>query len=141
MTTTSCLVMMSPEPRMTWRSAPEDEPPPREPLKAPPDSVLFRGAAARYGFGMRMKIGFLGLGTMGAPLANNLRKAGYVVTAWNRTAARAEYLVKKGATLASTPRECATGQDLVFTCLSDEKALEAVLEGEDGVLAALKAGD
>jgi len=90
---------------------------------------------------MRMKIGFLGLGTMGAPLANNLRKAGYVVTAWNRTPSRADHLVKKGATLAQTPRHCATGQDLVFTCLSDEKALEAVLEGPDGVLAGLSSGD
>jgi len=88
-----------------------------------------------------MKIGFLGLGTMGAPLANNLRKAGYLVTAWNRTPARADHLVKKGATLAASPRVCATGQDLVFTCLSDEKALEAVLEGPEGALAGLKSGD
>ncbi|OFX24637.1 MAG: 6-phosphogluconate dehydrogenase [Anaeromyxobacter sp. RBG_16_69_14] len=90
---------------------------------------------------MRMRIGFLGLGTMGAPLANNLRKAGYVVTVWNRTAEKADVIVKKGATLARTPRECASDKDLVFTCLSDEKALEAVLEGSQGVLAGLKAGD
>jgi 3-hydroxyisobutyrate dehydrogenase-like beta-hydroxyacid dehydrogenase len=90
---------------------------------------------------MRMRIGFLGLGTMGAPIANNLRKAGYAVTVWNRTADKAEALVKKGAERARTPRECATGQDLVFTCLADERALEAVLEGPDGVLAAVKAGE
>jgi 3-hydroxyisobutyrate dehydrogenase-like beta-hydroxyacid dehydrogenase len=90
---------------------------------------------------MRMRIGFLGLGTMGAPIANNLRKAGYAVTVWNRTPERAEALVKKGALRARTPRECATGQDLVFTCLADEKALEAVLEGADGVLAAVKDGE
>jgi 3-hydroxyisobutyrate dehydrogenase-like beta-hydroxyacid dehydrogenase len=90
---------------------------------------------------MRMRIGVLGLGTMGAPLANNLRKAGYTVTVWNRTAARAEPLVKKGVTQAKTPRECATGQDLVFTCLADEQALESVLEGPDGILSALKEGD
>ena len=89
---------------------------------------------------MRMRIGFLGLGTMGAPIANNLRKSGYAVTVWNRTAARAEAIVKKGATLARTPRECASGQDLVVTCLADEKALEAVLEGEDGVLSGLGEG-
>jgi len=88
-----------------------------------------------------MRIGFLGLGTMGAPLANNLRRAGHVVTVWNRTVAKAEPLVKKGAKPASSPRECAAGQDLVFLCLSDEVALEAVLEGPDGVLAALKSGD
>jgi 3-hydroxyisobutyrate dehydrogenase-like beta-hydroxyacid dehydrogenase len=90
---------------------------------------------------MRMRIGFLGLGMMGAPIANNLRKAGFTVTVWNRTVEKTEALVKKGVELARTPRECATGQDLVFTCLADEKALEAVLEGPDGVLAAVKAGE
>ncbi len=88
-----------------------------------------------------MKIGFLGLGTMGLPLANNLRRAGHLVTVWNRTADKADALVKKGALLAPTPRAAATGQQLVFTCLSDERALEAVLEGPDGVLAGLKEGD
>ncbi len=90
---------------------------------------------------MRMRIGFLGLGTMGAPLANNLRKAGYVVTVWNRTAEKASSIVRKGATLARTPRECASDKDLVFTCLADERALEAVLEGPEGALAGLKPGD
>ena len=87
-----------------------------------------------------MKIGFLGLGTMGAPMANNLRKSGHTVTVWNRTTARAEPIVRKGATLATTPRACATGQDLVFACLADEKALDAVLEGPDGALAGLGKG-
>lgn len=90
---------------------------------------------------MRMRIGFLGLGTMGAPLANNLRKAGFALTVWNRTAAHAAPLVERGATLAPSPRGCAAGQDLVFTCLSDERALEAVLEGPDGALAGLAKGD
>jgi 3-hydroxyisobutyrate dehydrogenase-like beta-hydroxyacid dehydrogenase len=89
---------------------------------------------------MRMRIGFLGLGTMGAPLANNLRKAGHVITVWNRTPAKAEALVRKGAAQAATPGECARGQDLVFTCLADEQALEAVLQGEGGLLAALGPG-
>jgi 3-hydroxyisobutyrate dehydrogenase-like beta-hydroxyacid dehydrogenase len=88
-----------------------------------------------------MRIGFLGLGTMGAPLANNLRRAGHTVTVWNRTLSKAEPLVKKGARPAASPRECATGQELVFTCVTDEKALEAVLEGPEGVLAGLVAGD
>src|ERR687888_2702346 len=90
---------------------------------------------------MRMRIGFLGLGTMGAPIANNLRKAGHTVTVWNRTPSKAEPVVKKGAAQATTPRACATGQDLVFTCLADEKALEAVLEGPEGILAGLRPGD
>lgn len=90
---------------------------------------------------MRMRIGFLGLGTMGTPLANNLRKAGFTITAWNRTAAKVAPLVEKGGTLALTPRECALHKDLVFTCLTDEDALEAVLEGENGLLAGLGQGD
>jgi 3-hydroxyisobutyrate dehydrogenase-like beta-hydroxyacid dehydrogenase len=90
---------------------------------------------------MRMRIGFLGLGTMGEPIANNLRKAGHELTVWNRTPTKADHIVGKGGTLARTPRECATGRDLVFSCLSDEKALEAVLGGEDGALAALREGD
>ena len=90
---------------------------------------------------MRLRIGFLGLGTMGAPIANNLRKAGHDVTVWNRTASKTEHIVKKGAKLARTPRECAAGRDIVLTCLSDEKALDAVLDGPDGVLAGLAEGD
>jgi len=90
---------------------------------------------------MRMRIGFLGIGTMGAPLANNLRKAGYAITAWNRSAARLAPLVEKGVSAAATPRACAEGKDLVFTCLADERALAAVLEGPEGALAGLRSGD
>jgi 3-hydroxyisobutyrate dehydrogenase-like beta-hydroxyacid dehydrogenase len=90
---------------------------------------------------MRMRIGFLGLGTMGEPVANNLRKAGHDLTVWNRTAAKANHITSKGGTLAKTPRDCAAGKDLVFACVSDEKALDAVLDGPDGALAGMKAGD
>jgi 3-hydroxyisobutyrate dehydrogenase-like beta-hydroxyacid dehydrogenase len=90
--------------------------------------------------GRTMKIGFLGTGTMGAPMANNLRKSGHTVTVWNRTGSRADTLVKKGAKSAPTPREAATGQDLVFLCLSDEKAVDAALDGPDGALAGLGKG-
>jgi 3-hydroxyisobutyrate dehydrogenase-like beta-hydroxyacid dehydrogenase len=88
-----------------------------------------------------MRIGFVGLGTMGEPIANNLRKAGHELTVWNRTPAKANHIVSKGGKLAATARECATGRDLVFTCVSDEQALHAVLEGPDGVLAGLAEGD
>src|SRR6266511_3716938 len=90
---------------------------------------------------MRMRIGFLGLGTMGEPIANNLRKAGHEVTVWNRTRSKADHIVSKGGKLARTPRECAAGRDLVFTCLADEKALDAVLDGPEGALAGLARGD
>jgi 3-hydroxyisobutyrate dehydrogenase-like beta-hydroxyacid dehydrogenase len=88
-----------------------------------------------------MRIGFVGLGTMGEPIANNLRKAGHELTVWNRTPARSSHIVSKGGKLAATARECAAGRDLVFTCVSDERALESVLEGADGVLAGLAEGD
>ncbi len=88
-----------------------------------------------------MRIGFLGLGTVGEPVANNLRKAGHELTVWNRTPAKADHIVSKGGTLAKTPKACAQDKDLVFTCLSDEKALDAVLDGPDGALAGLEAGD
>ena len=84
-----------------------------------------------------MRIGFLGTGTMGAPLANNLRKSGHTLTVWNRDAAKADALVKKGARGAATPREAVADQELVFLCLADEKAIDAVLDGPDGALAGL----
>jgi 3-hydroxyisobutyrate dehydrogenase-like beta-hydroxyacid dehydrogenase len=90
---------------------------------------------------MRLRIGFLGLGTMGEPIANNLRKTGHDVTVWNRTPAKADHIVSKGGKRARTPRECATGKDIVFTCLADERALDAVLDGPDGALAGLTKGD
>jgi 3-hydroxyisobutyrate dehydrogenase-like beta-hydroxyacid dehydrogenase len=89
---------------------------------------------------MRMRIGFVGLGTMGEPIANNLRKAGHELTVWNRTAAKASHIVSKGGKLAATARECASGKDLVFTCVADEAALEAVLGGPEGVLAGMAEG-
>jgi 3-hydroxyisobutyrate dehydrogenase-like beta-hydroxyacid dehydrogenase len=88
-----------------------------------------------------MRIGFVGLGTMGQPMAGNLRKTGYAITAWDRTPSRTQHLASKGGQVAGTPRECAAGQDLVLTCVSDERALDAVLSGEDGVLAGMKRGD
>ena len=88
-----------------------------------------------------MRIGFVGLGTMGEPIANNLRRAGHELTVWNRTPAKANHIVSKGGRLASTPRECATAKDLVFICVSDEHALHSVLEGEEGVLSGLAEGD
>jgi 3-hydroxyisobutyrate dehydrogenase-like beta-hydroxyacid dehydrogenase len=85
-------------------------------------------------------VGFIGLGLMGHPMALNLLKAGYALTVWNRTRARAEDLVKAGATLAETPRETAAGADVLFMIVSDPPAVEAVLWGADGALAGLRKG-
>jgi 3-hydroxyisobutyrate dehydrogenase-like beta-hydroxyacid dehydrogenase len=90
---------------------------------------------------MPIQIGFLGLGTMGFAMANNIRKTGLGLTVWNRTPERAQPFASKGVRIASTPRECAAGRDAVITCVSDEKALDAILDGPNGVLAGLKPGD
>jgi 3-hydroxyisobutyrate dehydrogenase-like beta-hydroxyacid dehydrogenase len=87
-----------------------------------------------------MKLGFIGLGKMGAPMARNLVKAGYDLTAYNRTRKKAEELAQEGIRLASSAAEAAAGADAVFTMLSDDQALASVVFGEEGIAAALKPG-
>ncbi|WP_158807961.1 NAD(P)-dependent oxidoreductase [Beijerinckia sp. L45] len=87
-----------------------------------------------------MDIGFIGLGAMGAGVAGNLVKAGHAVTVWNRTASKADALVAAGARLAETPKAAATGMHIVFSILADDPALQAVLDGGDGLLAGLPKG-
>lgn len=86
------------------------------------------------------KIGFIGLGTMGAPMAANLLKQGYEVTVYNRTSAKSEALTEQGATIATTPRDAANAVDTVITMVSDDASIAAVYEGKDGLLAGLQAG-
>lgn len=86
------------------------------------------------------KIGFIGLGTMGAPMAANLLKQGYEVTVYNRTASKCEPLVELGASACSTPREAAAQADTVITMVSDDSSIAAVYDGEDGLLAGLRQG-
>lgn len=90
--------------------------------------------------GMSRKVGFIGLGLMGRPMATNLLKAGHSVTVWNRTASRAEELVKAGAKLAKSPREAAELSQVLITIVSDPPALESVLWGDGGALGGLKRG-
>jgi 3-hydroxyisobutyrate dehydrogenase-like beta-hydroxyacid dehydrogenase len=86
-----------------------------------------------------MRIGFLGLGNMGAAIAANLVRARYDVAVWNRSANKASALIEAGAVLAPTPKAAAAGRDVVFSMLADDAALEAVLSGDDGLLAGLRA--
>jgi 3-hydroxyisobutyrate dehydrogenase len=72
-------------------------------------------------------IGFIGLGTMGGPMALNLQKAGFPLLLWNRTAARAETLLRGGAELAADPAEVFRRCPLVLTMLVDGEALDQVL--------------
>lgn len=92
----------------------------------------------------KTKVGLIGLGLMGQPMAMNLVKAGFPLTIWNRTSSRATELVALGATLAKSPKEVAAGSDVLITIVSDPPALEGVLWGANGkdagALAGLKPG-
>jgi 3-hydroxyisobutyrate dehydrogenase-like beta-hydroxyacid dehydrogenase len=83
-----------------------------------------------------MRVAFLGLGIMGRPMALNLVKAGHEVTVWNRTPGK----TVEGATVAASPSEAARGQEVVWTCVSDTKALDSILFGSQGVHESLAEG-
>jgi 2-hydroxy-3-oxopropionate reductase len=85
------------------------------------------------------RIAFLGTGLMGEPMAANLLKAGFPLTAWNRTLAKAEALRPAGATVAQSAAAAADGADVVITTLEGGPVVEAVLF-EGGVVGALKRG-
>ena len=86
------------------------------------------------------QIAFVGLGTMGAAMAANLRRAGFELTVWNRTPGRAAALIELGAREAATPAEAARAADVVVCCVSDTPDVEAVLFGADGVATGLSSG-
>lgn len=83
-----------------------------------------------------MRIGFIGLGKMGGAMAANLLTAGHTLSVWNRSPDKAAPLVAQGAARAASPAEAAAGAEIVVTMLADDAALEAVVFGEDGFLAA-----
>jgi 3-hydroxyisobutyrate dehydrogenase-like beta-hydroxyacid dehydrogenase len=86
------------------------------------------------------RIGFAGLGAMGAGIAQRLLDAGYEVVGWNRTKEKAQPLIDAGMAWADTPRELAASVDLLFTMLTNTAAIEATAGGDDGVLAGLRDG-
>lgn len=89
---------------------------------------------------MDMKLGFIGMGIMGAPMARNLLRAGFDVTVWNRTAAKCEPLRDAGATVAADLGELARTVDIIFICVSDTPDVGAVLFGPDGLANDLRCG-
>lgn len=86
-----------------------------------------------------MNIGFLGLGTMGMPMAANLLAAGHVVRVWNRSPAPAQALLARGGLAASTPAEAAEEVDVLISMLADDEATRSTVL-DMGVLAALRPG-
>ena len=89
---------------------------------------------------MAEKIGFIGLGIMGGPMARNLIDAGYEVVLYNRTKEKAKEIASGGATVADSPRDVAESSDVIVTMLSDSPQVEEVVAGEDGVLEGIKEG-
>jgi 3-hydroxyisobutyrate dehydrogenase-like beta-hydroxyacid dehydrogenase len=85
-----------------------------------------------------MKIGFLGTGQMGTPMAMRLLAAGHELRVWNRTEGRTEPLLREGAIAAGTPAEAELGADAVITMLFDDAAHEDVLFGSNGLMDALE---
>jgi len=85
-------------------------------------------------------VAFIGLGTMGGAMAANLARAGFAVTAWNRTAGKAADLLDLGVTEAPTAAAAAARADIVVVCVSDTPDVEAVLFGPDGVVDGAKPG-
>ena len=85
------------------------------------------------------KVAFIGLGTMGFPMAGHLLHAGCQVTVYNRTASKAQAWVEKfGGKAAARPREAAEDADVVFTCVGNDSDLRSVLLGENGAFAGMK---
>ncbi len=84
-----------------------------------------------------MKVGIIGLGNMGLPIAENILNNGYELVVYNRTTSKANPLVQKGAILAKTPYEVAQKTNFVFTILSDDEATRQTVFGETGILAGL----
>jgi 3-hydroxyisobutyrate dehydrogenase-like beta-hydroxyacid dehydrogenase len=86
-----------------------------------------------------MRVGFIGLGQMGAGMAANLLKAGHEVTVYNRSPEKAESLAGQGAEVAPSVADACRG-DVVFTMLADDAAVEGVTFGDGGIIAALAPG-
>jgi 3-hydroxyisobutyrate dehydrogenase-like beta-hydroxyacid dehydrogenase len=88
------------------------------------------------------KVAFIGLGVMGYPMAGHLKtRGGHEVTVYNRTAAKAEkWVAQFGGKTAPTPREAASGAELVFTCVGNDDDLRAVTVGAEGAFAGMSKG-
>jgi 3-hydroxyisobutyrate dehydrogenase-like beta-hydroxyacid dehydrogenase len=89
---------------------------------------------------MALKVGFIGLGIMGQPMAMNVVKAGYEVAVYNRSAEKTKSLGDAGAKVTSSPKEAAEEADAIILMLAGPEAIKAVLEGPDGLLAGMGEG-
>ena len=86
------------------------------------------------------KVGFIGLGVMGSQMVNRLLSKGHTVTGYNRTQAKAQWLVQKGMQWSDSPRSVASSSDYTFAMVTNAAASQAISEGPAGLLAGLSAG-
>ncbi len=89
---------------------------------------------------MRERVGFIGLGIMGRPMAGHLVSTGYEVAVWNRTRSKAADLVKAGARWAESPKEVAARSDVTITMVADTPDVLEVILGADGILEGIRPG-
>ena len=87
------------------------------------------------------KIGFIGLGLMGAGMSQNILKAGYPLTVWNRTESKMKPLVEMGAKAAGNPKEVAENSDIIVSIVTDSSDVEEVLLGPNGAIHGASSGD
>jgi 3-hydroxyisobutyrate dehydrogenase-like beta-hydroxyacid dehydrogenase len=90
--------------------------------------------------GSKPRLGFIGLGAMGSRMAGRLLAAGSDLTVYNRNRERARSLEARGARVAATPRDLAAGADIIISSLADDAAVENVMMGAEGALAAARSG-
>lgn len=86
------------------------------------------------------KIGFIGLGIMGKPMALNLLKAGFKVVAYNRTKEKIAHIIEAGGKEAKTPKEVSEETDIIITIVSDTPDVKNVILGENGIINGVKGG-
>jgi 3-hydroxyisobutyrate dehydrogenase-like beta-hydroxyacid dehydrogenase len=89
---------------------------------------------------VKATLGFVGLGVMGGRMAKRLLDVGHPIVGYNRTRAKAQWLIDVGLQPAASPRAAADAADVVFSMVTDSAALEAVTRGKDGLLAGLRSG-
>ena len=87
-----------------------------------------------------MKIGFIGLGNLGTPIAENIIEKGNQLFVYNRTASKTKALTDKGATAVASVKELAATCDVIITMVSDDKALKSISEGPHGLLQNMQKG-
>src|ERR1700689_2232603 len=86
------------------------------------------------------KLGFIGLGVMGGNMVARLLEKGHTVTGYNRTRAKAQWLIDKGMHFADSPKAVATASDVTFSMVTNAAALAAVTDSPDGLLAGIGPG-